>query len=212
MIVLWHKVVVEYRVMNTTSASLLHRLRDPAAQVAWERFVKLYTPLLLSWAQRAGLKGQDAADLVQDVFLVLVRKLPAFEYDASKGFRAWLRTITLNKWRDRVRQQAIRPGARDPAQFDELAEPSGDDPFSEMEYRRQVLRAALDLLRPEFQESTWRAFLEHGLAGRPAQEVAAELKLRPGAVYAAKFRVLARLRAELAELVDSNFSESSHLA
>jgi len=198
--------------MNTTSASLLQRLRDPAEQPAWERFVKLYTPLLLGWAHRAGLTGQDAADLVQDVFVVLVRKLPLFEYDRGKGFRAWLRTITLNKWRDRVRQQAIRPAAADPAQFDDLAEPSGDDPFSEGEYRRQLLRAALEMLRPEFQETTWRAFLEHGLAGRSAQEVAAELKMKPGAVYAAKFRVLARLRAEMAELVDTDLGESSPLA
>jgi len=198
--------------MHTTSVSLLDRLRDPAAQNAWERFVKVYTPLLLGWAHRAGLQGQDASDLVQDVFVVLVRKLPLFEYDRSKGFRAWLRTITLNKWRDRVRKQAIRPAVADPAQFDDLAEPSGDDPFSEEQYRRQVLHAALELLRPEFQENTWRAFLEHGLAGRSAQEVAAELNMRPGAVYAAKFRILARLRAELAELVDGSFSESSRFA
>lgn len=198
--------------MNTTSASLLQRLRDPAERHAWERFVKLYTPLLLAWAHRAGLQGQDAADLVQDVFLVLVKKLPTFEYDASKGFRAWLRTVTLNKWRDRGRQQAIRPAVADPAQFDELAEPQRDDPFSEVEYHRQLLRAALELLRPEFQETTWRAFLEHGLAGRPAQEVAAELTMKIGAVYAAKFRVLARLRQELAELTDSDVGESSRLA
>lgn len=198
--------------MHTTSASLLQQLRDPKESAAWERFVKLYTPLLLAWARRAGLEGQDASDLIQDVFVVLVRKLPLFEYDRGKGFRAWLRTITLNKWRDRVRAQAIRPVATDPAQFDDLAEPSGDDPFSEDEYRRQLLQAALEMLRPEFQDTTWKAFLEHGLAGRPAQEVAAELKLRVGAVYAAKFRVLARLRAELAELVDSNFSESSRPA
>jgi len=38
-------------------------------------------------AQRAGLKGQDAADLVQDVFELLVRKLPSFEHDRRGSFR-----------------------------------------------------------------------------------------------------------------------------
>ena len=65
--------------------------RDPA------RFVELYTPLLYYWARRVGLRRQDAADLVQDVFTLLVRKLPEFTYDRNKRFRAWLRTVTLNR-------------------------------------------------------------------------------------------------------------------
>src|SRR5665811_132490 len=40
---------------------------------------------------------------VQDVFTVLVRKLPAFRYDPHKTFRGWLRTVALNKWRDNRR-------------------------------------------------------------------------------------------------------------
>jgi len=38
--------------MNTTSVSLLERLRQPTAQQAWQRFVDLYTPLLYYWACR----------------------------------------------------------------------------------------------------------------------------------------------------------------
>ncbi|HVS33977.1 MAG TPA: sigma-70 family RNA polymerase sigma factor, partial [Gemmataceae bacterium] len=67
--------------MNSTSSSLLERLRQPGADDAWRRFVRLYTPLLFHWAQGAGLPRQDAADLVQDVLVLLVRKMPAFHYD-----------------------------------------------------------------------------------------------------------------------------------
>jgi RNA polymerase sigma-70 factor, ECF subfamily len=52
---------------NSTSATLLQRLRQPNQPAAWERFVGLYTPLLLYWARRAGLQPQDSADVVQDV-------------------------------------------------------------------------------------------------------------------------------------------------
>jgi RNA polymerase sigma-70 factor (ECF subfamily) len=58
-----------------TPASLLERLRQPADQAAWSQFVRLYAPLLYHWAGRLGLREADAADLVQDVLLVLVRKL-----------------------------------------------------------------------------------------------------------------------------------------
>ena len=40
--------------MNTTSVSLLERLRQPGAAEAWGRFVHLYTPLLYYWARGAG--------------------------------------------------------------------------------------------------------------------------------------------------------------
>src|SRR5437588_831842 len=95
--------------MHTTSGSLLERLRQPADQEPWTRLVKLYTPLLFFWARRLGLHDADAADLVQDVFTTLVQKLPGFQYDQNKGFRNWLRTVTLNKWRDRQRRHAVAP-------------------------------------------------------------------------------------------------------
>ncbi len=93
--------------MHTTSPTLLQRLREPNQGQAWARFVDLYTPLLLTWARRTGLQPHDAADLAQEVFAVLVRKLPEFRYDpAKKNFRGWLRTVCLNKWRDRQRLRA----------------------------------------------------------------------------------------------------------
>ncbi len=61
--------------MYSTSMSLLKRLRQPEERPAWERFVELYTPLLYQWAYRLGVPDPDAADLVQDVFLVLIAKL-----------------------------------------------------------------------------------------------------------------------------------------
>ena len=73
--------------MNTTRISLLERLQQPAEQAAWERFVQLYTPLLCQWVRRLGLHGADEADLVQDIFTVLVQKLPEFRYDPHQRFR-----------------------------------------------------------------------------------------------------------------------------
>ncbi len=86
--------------MSDTPASLLERLRVPHAEQAWGRFVKLYSPLPLYWARRVGLREPDASDLVQEVFVVLLRKLPDFQYDARKGFRNWLRTVAHNRWRE----------------------------------------------------------------------------------------------------------------
>ena len=99
------------RLMHTTSISLLERVRRLEEHAAWDQFVTLYTPLLYYWTCRLGMKETDAADLIQDVFTVLLEKLPAFQYDAGKSFRAWLRTITYNKWRD-LQRRRLSVGAR----------------------------------------------------------------------------------------------------
>ena len=94
--------------MIHTSTSLLVRLQSGAEAEAWSRFVSLYTPLLFYWVRRQGVPAADAADLVQDVFTVLVTKLPAFHYDRQRRFSDWLRTVTANKCRDYFRRRTVR--------------------------------------------------------------------------------------------------------
>jgi RNA polymerase sigma-70 factor (ECF subfamily) len=187
--------------VHTTPVSLLARLRQPAAEQAWQRFVELYTPVLYACARSLGLCDADAADLVQDVFLVLVQKLPEFQYDPHKSFQAWLRTLMLNKWRDNVkRAQGLR---RIPdAALENLTVPDAAETLWEAEYRRHLVGRAMDILQAEFQPTTWKAFWEFVALGQPAHKVAADLGISENAVYIAKCRVLRRLRQELAGLTD----------
>src|SRR5881397_142301 len=116
--------------MNTTIPSLLERVRRPADEDAWGRFVQLYTPLLFFWARRLGLQDQDAHDQVQEVFTLLVQKLPEFQYDRQKGFRNWLRTVLLNNWRDRLRRRAAPATGLPDGILAEVAAPE-DEAFGE---------------------------------------------------------------------------------
>jgi RNA polymerase sigma-70 factor (ECF subfamily) len=187
--------------MHTTSVSLLERLRRPDAGAEWTRFVNLYTPLLHSWARHMGLQGQDMSDLVQEVFLLLLRKLPEFRYDDRQGsFRSWLRTVAINKWRELQRKR--QPLAMQPDTLSDMLPPQDSDDFWDKEYRQQLLHQTLQVVRDDFQPTTWQAFWEFVVQGRPGTEVAQELGLSLGAVYAAKVRVMARLREELTGLLD----------
>jgi RNA polymerase sigma-70 factor (ECF subfamily) len=188
--------------MDTTNFSLLERLKLPVDERAWSRFVDLYTPMIYSWSRQVGLQESDAADLVQEVFAVLVRKMPDFIYDRRKSFRAWLRTVTLNKWRDHHRRLAARPNQLTGAVLLEVAEPELDDSLCETEYRQQLVARALELMQEEFKPTTWKACWEFVVAGRSAAEVAAQLGISENAVHLAKGRVLRRLRKELAGLLD----------
>src|SRR5436190_1808729 len=116
--------------MHTTSPTLLDKLRLPEQQEAWNRFTELYTPLIYYWARSQSLAEADAADLVQEVFLVLVTKLPHFRYDQDGSFRGWLRTLTLNKHREMQRRK--RPNVLD--NLDGLPAKIPDGMLEENEY------------------------------------------------------------------------------
>jgi RNA polymerase sigma-70 factor (ECF subfamily) len=192
--------------MDTTPASLLKHLRqparEPAAALAWARFVKLYTPLIYYWVRRFGVSEQDAADLVQDVFTVLIKKLPGFNYDRHKSFRGWLWTITLNKWRDYRRRRTVSPVKELDTGLLEPAITGDTEAVEEREYQQYVVGRALELLRADFQPATWKAFWEYVVVDRPVAEVAAELGVSFDVVYAAKSRVLRRLRRDLEGLLE----------
>lgn len=185
--------------LESTSATLLGRLRSPQDAVAWERFVDLYTPIVYRWARRAGFDEAEASDLVQDVLLSLLRTLPTFEYDPGKGrFRGWLKTVLLNRARDVMTKR--RPDPVDPRTL--VAAPLDPPDFWEGEYNRLLYDRALNLMRSEFEETTWRACWEHLTSSRSARDIGAELGISEAAVFTAKSRVLKRLRQELRELLD----------
>ena len=136
--------------MTRTPASLLERLRQPFDAEAWSRFVSLYTPMIYSWACRARLQEQDALDLVQEVFVILLRVLPTFSYDRDRSFRRWLRTVTLNTWRN-GRKRAGNRVLHAAADADQVAVPDELEDIWESEYREHVVSLLItaDDRRPE---------------------------------------------------------------
>lgn len=187
--------------MQTTSVSLLQRLRQTATDRDWRRFVEIYTPLLFHWVRQAHVRPPDDADIVQEVFVLLVEKLRYFEYDIEKSFRGWLRTVVVNKARDRLRRKSL-PLKHDPAELAKVVDNSDDSSGWEREHQAFVAATAMQIMRAEFQETTWKACWEFVVAGRPAAEIAADLGISENGVYVAKCRVMRRLRKELAGLLD----------
>ncbi|MCS6977244.1 MAG: sigma-70 family RNA polymerase sigma factor, partial [Gemmatales bacterium] len=146
----------------------------------------------------AGLQPADAADLVQEVFVIVFKELPNFRYDPNRSFRAWLKTVALNQWRTRFRRTA-------PISLHGQSEPEVADPAAAVwdeEYRNWLTARALKLMETDFEPHVWQACWLTAAEGRPAEEVARQLGMSVGAVYAARCRVLARLRRELDGLDD----------
>ena len=66
-----------------------------------------------------------------------------------------------------------------------------------------VTRRLLEMIEPQFEPTTWRAFRRVAIDGISAADAARELGVTINAVFIAKSRVLARLREEAGGLVDT---------
>lgn len=191
---------------SATSHSLIDRARK-ADQSAWDKLTRLYSPVVFQWAKQAGLQSEDAADVMQNVFHVLTSRLHQFQRrNGSDSFRGWLYTITKNKIRDhfRAQQNVAQPLGGTAAQemWHHLPEtPPQEDSSDGKAELTGVRKRALELISGEFESRTWQAFFRTTVQGDSPQNVARDLKISVWAVYKARSRVLAKLRAEFADLL-----------
>ena len=184
--------------MPVTRDSLILRIAHGGDAVSWEEFVSIYRPFLHNVVRRRGVSEHDACDVVQDVFVTLLRVLPQFEYCSERGrFRGWLKTIVQNIAIDRLRR---RGRLREVVIGDDLEahELFRDDEDRDDACRRQTLQAALQQVKSTSSPTTWLCFEEHLLKGRKAADVSADIGLSPGAVYVNASRTLSRVRARCA--------------
>ncbi|MDB2686446.1 sigma-70 family RNA polymerase sigma factor [Mariniblastus sp.] len=188
--------------MNTTSESLLFRLQqhvgsDEIDQSAWENFVGLYTPLMLHWARKVGLKQPDAADLIQEVLAIVFRRLPDLKYDRQGSFRGWLRTVTLNKFRERRRKKTL-PFTDESASFVEgLASVPQAESTWDLDYGRLLLTQAMDQMQCDFEPATWQALLAVMRENLSVEQASKQHAVSPWTIYSARSRLMRRLRDQL---------------
>src|SRR5579872_4646122 len=185
-----------------TRASLLVQIRDGANHTAWKEFIQLYGPIVYGFARKRGLQDADAADLMQEVMRSVSSAIGKLDYDRNQGtFRGWLFTITRNKIFNFLSARRVRPQSSGDSTTNRLLQThpdakEGSDEW-ELEYQRRVAAIAMERVKTEFQESTWRAFWLTAVEGLAAADVAKEVGLSAGAIYVAKSRVLARLKEEV---------------
>jgi RNA polymerase sigma-70 factor (ECF subfamily) len=181
-----------------TRPTLLVRLRDAGDGAAWAQFVEIYAPLIYGFARKKGLQDADAADLTQEVLRAVAQAMPRLAYDPERGsFRGWLFTVVRSKLATfRQRRAAQVQGRADSDLLDAAPAPQDDEgAIWQQEYRQRVFSWAASQVQAEVEATTWQAFWQTAVEDRPARDVAAGLGLSVAAVYMARSRVLARIRA-----------------
>ena len=191
-----------------TRASLILRLQDGSDVVAWEEFVQIYSPVIYRVAAGRGFQNADAENVVQEVLLAVARSITAWLDRSDRGsFRAWLLRIARNESYDLIHAKATRKLGQDGEQAERLI---GDLPANEdlasrldLEHERVVFQWAAKHVRETVAESTWQAFALTHLDGHSVESTAKKLKFRPGNVYLARSRIMARIK-ELVSQYEAN--------
>lgn len=181
----------------TTRLSLLVRLKQGDDPAAWHGLEEMYRPMLIRVCRARGLQPADADDVVQNVFVGLVRGLRAFEYDPAKGrFRDYLGRCLLNAMADWAR----RRGREVPAS-NHAAEPGGTGDVHaafEQEWVDHHYRAAVAKVLETCDPRSVEIF-QAAMAGRDVPQIAATLGMTEAAVYKALSRTRLRLRELIAD-------------
>jgi RNA polymerase sigma factor (sigma-70 family) len=189
----------------TTRASLLLRLCDPEDHEAWVEFVTLYEPVIYRSLRRHGLQDVDARDVMQELLLTVSRNVDRWEPRNQRGsFRGWLQRVTRNLVIHWVKQRGRRAAPAGDCDLQWLLDalPAANDPDSsefDCELHRALFQRASQRVRGEVHPATWEAFWETAVVGKSAADTAAKLGMTVAAVRVAKCRVLARVRATVAE-------------
>jgi RNA polymerase sigma-70 factor (ECF subfamily) len=168
----------------------------------WREFDAIYRPMLFAYLRKRGLKEFEANDVVQDIFVKLLRGIHT--YDRAKcQFRSWLFSLAHNTLIDHARRRAAYAKALDGWVVHVLrANPSESLRMAEewvRIHREGILEHALKQVRARTSSQVWACFEQRLLRNRPAAEVAAELKLEPKVVYVYASRVLKHVRTACKE-------------
>jgi RNA polymerase sigma factor (sigma-70 family) len=182
---------------STTQATLLERLRDGDAVMAWEEFFQRYGRVIYAAARSRGCREHTAEEIVQEVMLTVFQHRDVFRYDPRRGrFRDWLRMVVRNAVAEHRRgpSQRVRAQGGSGEHFSELPNAALPDQAWEAAFEQSLLAALLEVVRREVTPETFQAFELTTLGELSGRQVAKLTGLSRNAVYLARKRVLRRLR------------------
>lgn len=190
---------------SITHASLIGRLRAcPHDAAAWVEFVSQYAPRIQEWCRRWGLQHADTQDVTQIVLLKLASKFRDFEYDPSRSFRAWLKTVTHHAWKDYLAHHG-RPGRGSGDSevlllLDQVEAGVALIECLEEAFDQEILKEAMARVQLRVERRTWEAFRLLAFEDWSGADAARHLDMKVATVFVARSKVQRMLREEVARL------------
>jgi len=177
--------------------------------LAFEELVNRYSMRVFTLANRVTKHKEDAEDVMQEVFVSVMRKIPAFRGQSS--FSSWIYRVTLNcalmRLRKRRQDKSI---SMEDMMSQVLAVPNRVNTFNsegESFRRRSELREALTAAIEELPKDYRPVFILRDVDGFSSLEVSEMLGISVPAVKSRLHRARISLQRHLSELLEGDAPE-----
>lgn len=200
---------------RVTRHSLLARMKDISDDDSWQEFFDAYWEMIFQLGRKAGLREDEAQDLVQDTFLDLTKNISRFRCDPRAGsFRGYLAKLT--KWRiiDRLRKRRSEeigclPGETSRQtdlvdRFADVLSPSLDDEW-DRQWREQIVDVALRRIRRRVDPAHLQLYDLFVLKGWKSERIVRLLGVSRSQIYHAKERIGRLVEEEVQRLGQTGF-------
>ena len=188
-----------------TRQSLIARLKDWGDAAKWQEFFETYWQLIYHVALRAGLKDDEAQEVVQETCIAVAKNVE--KYDSKAGpFKGWL--LQMARWRindqfrKRPKNRSVRrdDDTRRTATMDRLPGKENFDTMWNEEWQNHVLDAALARLKRKVNAKHFQIFECMLVKSWSAAKTSKSLGVGIAQVYLVKHRLKGMLKKELEEL------------
>ncbi|MBK1832213.1 sigma-70 family RNA polymerase sigma factor [Verrucomicrobiaceae bacterium R5-34] len=195
-----------------TRKSLIARLDNWEDQRTWDEFYKTYWKLIYAVGLKAGLRSDEAFDVVQETILSIAKQSKKNMYDPEKGsFKSWLMNMTRwrinDQFRKRKKDTAMSVSewdddGRKTSIIDQLEDPQSGtlERLWDVEWKKNLADAALAKVKAQVSPKQYQIFDCYVIREWDAGKVQDHLGVSMSQVYLAKHRVGKILKKELAKL------------
>jgi len=188
-----------------TSWTLVARLKNLDDEKNWEEFYRMYCALIVGVARKAGLREDEAQDVLQETMKSISMNIKDFEAHPEQGsFRGWLMKTARWRIQDQLRKRLpVSEGSRRASgdtsttptieRVPNTAEPDLES-LCDAEWRERLMSRALQELQLEVKAAHYQ-ILHHLMVERMSvEEVATLVGCSRAQVYLVKHRMVSRLK------------------
>ena len=188
-----------------TSWSLVARIKNMGDHESWAEFHEIYRPLIHGVAVKAGLREDEAKDVVQETMAAMAKHIEDFVAEPEHGsFRAWL--LQMARWRikDQLRKRLpVSPGSESPTSATARTPTVERVPderevdlvaLCDVEWKARLREKALKDLQMEVKAEHYQIFHLLTVEQKPVEQVARMVGRNRAQIYLIKHRMANALK------------------
>ena len=185
-------------------SKFLESLNSMDESEAWTMFFKVIYPLVLNYAGRYGMKGEDREEIASRVITRLFQHISKNKFQINGSLRSYLSTVVKHEVIDYYKETnrfygngsaILSPLAKTPfVQEDDKYNEDGLPVDPEVQHKLQILQKAMNEVIKRVEARSWQIFCDVTIEEIPGIEVAEKYGIKPQTVYQRNFQILRMIK------------------